>query len=220
MLPHATRYKRRGPLYRPYPTRGVRPCSSISSRPPPATASASTAPYQAPARPSSAVVAGCVLVHGTGSNFYGSTLFDPLAERLLPLGVGVLRVNTRGHDLMSTAATARGGRRCGAAYEVVDDCRHDLAAWIGWLAERCGPRYRPDRPQPRRGQVPVRDGRRAGRAGEEDRGDLAAPVVARLVPGGRACDGLPRRLRPGQGRWSMRANRGRCWRCACPCPSS
>ena len=95
--------------------------------------------YQAPARPSSLEVAGCILVHGTGSNFYGSTLFDPLAERLLSLGVGVLRVNTRGHDLMSTAATARGGRRCGAAYEVVDDCRHDLAAWIDWLAQRCGP---------------------------------------------------------------------------------
>ena len=94
--------------------------------------------YQAPAHLSRGVD-GVILVHGTGSNFYGSTLFDPLAERLLALGDGVLRINTRGHDLMSTAATPRGGRRCGAAYEVVDDCRHDLAAWIDWLAERCGP---------------------------------------------------------------------------------
>ena len=96
--------------------------------------------YQAPARISVVNVDGVLLVHGTGSNFYGATLFDPLAERLLSLGVGVLRVNTRGHDLMSTAATPRGGRRCGAAYEVVDDCRHDLAAWIDWLAGRCGQR--------------------------------------------------------------------------------
>ena len=95
--------------------------------------------YQAPARLPARHVDGCILVHGTGSNFYGSTLFDPLAERLIALGVGVLRINTRGHDLMSTASTARGGRRFGAAYEVVDDCRHDLAAWIDWLQERCGP---------------------------------------------------------------------------------
>jgi hypothetical protein len=96
--------------------------------------------YQAPARLSSCHIDGCILVHGTGSNFYGSTLFDPLAERLVSLGIGVLRVNTRGHDLMSTTATARGGRRLGAAYEIVDDCRHDLAAWVDLLQTRCGAR--------------------------------------------------------------------------------
>jgi pimeloyl-ACP methyl ester carboxylesterase len=79
-------------------------------------------------------------VHGTGGNFYSSTLFDGLAERLLQLGCGVLRVNTRGHDLVSTAATARGGRRLGAAYEVGDDCRHDIRAWLDWLRRRAGPR--------------------------------------------------------------------------------
>src|SRR5438270_180766 len=81
----------------------------------------------------------CV-VHGTGGSFYTSTLFDALAERLLAMGCGVLRVNTRGHDLMSTAVTSKGGRRMGAAYEVVDDCRHDIAAWVDWLAEEAGPR--------------------------------------------------------------------------------
>jgi dienelactone hydrolase len=78
--------------------------------------------------------------HGTGGNFYSSTLFDAFAGRLLALGVGVLRVNTRGHDGLSTAQTAQGGRRLGAAYEVVDDCRHDVAAWLGWLRQRAGPR--------------------------------------------------------------------------------
>src|ERR1700693_5740702 len=73
------------------------------------------------------------LVHGTGGSFYSSTLFDALSERLLTRGCGVLRINTRGHDLMSTAVTAKGGRRLGAAYELVDDCRHDLAAWVDWL---------------------------------------------------------------------------------------
>ncbi len=79
-------------------------------------------------------------LHGTGGNFYSSTLFDSLAARLLELGCGVLRVNTRGHDGISTAQTTRGGRRLGAAYEVVDDCRQDVAAWVDWLAKRAGPR--------------------------------------------------------------------------------
>jgi pimeloyl-ACP methyl ester carboxylesterase len=82
----------------------------------------------------------CCMVHGTGGSFYSSTLFDALGERLPALGCGVLRVNTRGHDLMSTAVTVKGGRRLGAAYELVDDCRHDLAAWVEWLAEEAGPR--------------------------------------------------------------------------------
>jgi hypothetical protein len=79
-------------------------------------------------------------IHGTGGNFYGSTLFDELAGRLLAMGVGVLRVNTRGHDGISTAQTAKGGRRQGAAYEIVDECRHDLATWVEWLRRRVGQR--------------------------------------------------------------------------------
>lgn len=80
------------------------------------------------------------LIHGTGGNFYSSSLFDLVAERLLRLGCGVLRINTRGHDGISTAVTNSGGKRLGAAYEVVDDSRHDLAAWIDWLRRHAGPR--------------------------------------------------------------------------------
>ncbi len=98
--------------------------------------------YQAPADGISPTLAvdGFCLVHGTGGNFYGSTLYDALAERLGHLGCAVLRVNTRGHDGISNAQTAKGGRRLGAAYEVVDDCRYDLAAWLDWLRQRTGPR--------------------------------------------------------------------------------
>lgn len=95
--------------------------------------------YQAPSSGGGPVDA-FVFVHGTGSNFYGPTLFDALGERLLAAGIGVLRINTRGHDLMSTAATSRGGQRQGAAFEVLDHCRHDLAAWAEWLRSRVGPR--------------------------------------------------------------------------------
>jgi dienelactone hydrolase len=89
--------------------------------------------YQAAPQPAGGPFDAVVLVHGTGGNFYGSTLFDALAGAFLARGVGVLRANTRGHDLMCNTATSRGGRRLGAAYEVVDECRHDLAAWAAWL---------------------------------------------------------------------------------------
>jgi pimeloyl-ACP methyl ester carboxylesterase len=92
--------------------------------------------FQSPAaEPQFAVDALC-LIHGTGGNFYSSTLFDALAEGLLSLGASVLRINTRGHDGISTASTAKGGVRQGAAYEVVDDCRKDLVAWTAWLRQR------------------------------------------------------------------------------------
>ncbi len=85
-------------------------------------------------------VDGFCLIHGTGGNFYSSMLFDAFAERLLALGCAVLRVNTRGHDGISTAVTSRGGQRLGAAFEVVDDCRHDIAAWLDLLRQRVGRR--------------------------------------------------------------------------------
>jgi pimeloyl-ACP methyl ester carboxylesterase len=98
--------------------------------------------FQAPAASSASVfpLDAVCFVHGTGGNFYQSTLFDSFAERFLPLGCAVLRINTRGHDVMSNAITAKGGRRLGAAYEQVDECRHDLAAWLDWLRQRTGPR--------------------------------------------------------------------------------
>lgn len=75
-------------------------------------------------------------VHGTGGSFYTSTLFETLAQRFTERGVAVLRVNTRGHDAISTAITQSGPRRQGAAYERVDDSRHDLRAWTAWLTDR------------------------------------------------------------------------------------
>jgi dienelactone hydrolase len=96
--------------------------------------------YQAATAAGPVALDAVCLLHGTGGNFYGSTLFDELAERLLQLGCGVLRANTRGHDGISTAVTSKGGRRLGAAYEIVDDCRHDVAAWLDWLGRHAGPR--------------------------------------------------------------------------------
>jgi alpha/beta superfamily hydrolase len=83
---------------------------------------------------------GVILVHGTGSNFYQSTLLETLAEMFCSRGIAALRVNTRGHDGISTLVTGKGGIRAGAAYEAVDDCRHDLAAWTAFARQRVGPR--------------------------------------------------------------------------------
>lgn len=77
-----------------------------------------------------------LLLHGAGGNFYSSTLFASLLPTLTQLGLAALVVNTRGHDAVSTASTPRGPRLLGAAFEIVDDCRHDVAAWVGWLEQR------------------------------------------------------------------------------------
>ncbi|OYV87869.1 MAG: hypothetical protein B7Z73_09455, partial [Planctomycetia bacterium 21-64-5] len=74
-----------------------------------------------------------LLLHGAGCNFYGSTLFAGLIPAMTRLGLAALSVNTRGHDAVSTATTPNGVRMLGAAFEMVDDCRHDVAAWIDWL---------------------------------------------------------------------------------------
>jgi len=77
-----------------------------------------------------------LLLHGTGGNFYGSSLFASFIPRCLEWGAAALAVNTRGHDLAYAASTTAGRRMFGAAYEVVDQCRFDLAAWIALLTKR------------------------------------------------------------------------------------
>ena len=75
----------------------------------------------------------CLLgVHGTGSNFYASAFFNGVTPHLLEAGLPLLRVNTRGHDLIATSA----GKIHGSAYERVSDCVLDFQGWIALLAER------------------------------------------------------------------------------------
>jgi pimeloyl-ACP methyl ester carboxylesterase len=77
-----------------------------------------------------------ILLHGTGANFYASSLLEAVAAELRGGGVNVLLANTRGRDLAYVGSTSSGPKRLGAAYEIVDDCRHDLHAWIGFLVNR------------------------------------------------------------------------------------
>lgn len=57
-------------------------------------------------------------------------------KRWLAAGVDVLRVNTRGHDSVSISWGVTGPVRHGAAYEVVDECRRDVKAWLDFLVQR------------------------------------------------------------------------------------
>jgi pimeloyl-ACP methyl ester carboxylesterase len=76
-----------------------------------------------------------ILHHGVGGNFYHPGMFDAYSDALLDVGCAVLRVNNRGHDLVSRALVSQPGhepeaKRLGAAYEDMDACRHDWAAWV------------------------------------------------------------------------------------------
>ena len=75
-----------------------------------------------------------VLVHGLGSAFAsGQPLMRELSARLTGAGIGYLKLNTRGHDVV-----ARGGRRlAGAAFERFGASVEDLRAAIT-LARRAG----------------------------------------------------------------------------------
>ena len=75
-------------------------------------------------------------LHGVGANFYTSSTLEAVAPALRRLGIAVLLANTRGHDSLYTASVAMGRRRQGAAVEIVDDCRLDVAGWCKLLGER------------------------------------------------------------------------------------
>jgi pimeloyl-ACP methyl ester carboxylesterase len=77
-----------------------------------------------------------LVLHGVGGNFYQSSTFEPLLPKLHAAGYPTLTVNTRGHDSVFGAQLGNIRKRLGAAYEIVDDCRQDIAAWIKFLATR------------------------------------------------------------------------------------
>lgn len=81
-------------------------------------------------------VDAALCLHGVGANFYTSSTLEAVAPALRKLGISVLLANTRGHDSLYTASVAMGRRRQGAAVEIVDECRLDVAGWRKFLAER------------------------------------------------------------------------------------
>ena len=81
-------------------------------------------------------VDAAICLHGVGANFYTSSTLEAVAPALRKLGISVLLANTRGHDSLYTASVAMGRRRQGAAAEIVDECRLDVAGWCKFLVER------------------------------------------------------------------------------------
>ncbi len=77
-----------------------------------------------------------LILHGLGGNFYGSTLNLRLADALTAAGINCLAGNTRGHDGISSHPVEGRARTIGAAFEIIDDCRHDVAGWTEFLTRR------------------------------------------------------------------------------------
>lgn len=94
--------------------------------------------YQQATMPPQSGLDAAVLLHGLGGNFYSSTLNLRLADALVDLGIPVVLGNTRGHDGISMNPVSGRAQTIGAAFEIVDDCRHDVAGWVDWLVTRKG----------------------------------------------------------------------------------
>ena len=77
-----------------------------------------------------------LLLHGVGGNFYSVRTLEPLIAKLNEAGISTLVVNTRGHDAVFEANLGNVRRRFGAAFEIVDECRLDIAAWLELLSSR------------------------------------------------------------------------------------
>jgi predicted alpha/beta-fold hydrolase len=73
-----------------------------------------------------------LIIHGVSGNFYDSSLLNFLSAKLTATGRDVLLVNTRGHDPLAYISTNGGMTRIGAAYEMLDDAKLDLRAWLEW----------------------------------------------------------------------------------------
>lgn len=83
-------------------------------------------------------VDAAVVLHGLGGNFYSSSLNLRLADSLRDQGIAVVLGNMRGHDGISMSPVGGRAQTIGAAYEIVDDCKNDVAGWVNWLVEKKG----------------------------------------------------------------------------------
>lgn len=92
--------------------------------------------FARPTKPATSGRRAWVFVHGTGANFTSPGVLQGLATILAERGEAVLRLNTRGHDLMARIPTMQGSAWGGAAYEKLDDAPLDVAAACAWLDDQ------------------------------------------------------------------------------------
>lgn len=86
--------------------------------------------------PERGAIDSAVLLHGLGGNFYSSRLLLHFSETLLQLGISVVIVNTRGHEMINSLTWSGRSRSVGAALENVSDCKFDVEAWVEFLIQR------------------------------------------------------------------------------------
>jgi pimeloyl-ACP methyl ester carboxylesterase len=77
-----------------------------------------------------------LVLHGVGGNFYSQGTLDRTINELHAASYPTLAVNTRGHDSVFGAQLGTVRKRLGAAYEIVDECRLDIAGWLQFLLAR------------------------------------------------------------------------------------
>ena len=76
-----------------------------------------------------------VFLHGTGSNFTTPGILEGLAQLVSSRGEAVLRLNTRGHDLLAKIPTMSGSVRGGAAFDHIGEAHLDIEAAVAWLID-------------------------------------------------------------------------------------
>lgn len=78
-----------------------------------------------------------IMHHGVGGNFYASGFFEYAVPALTARGIAVLRANNRGHDAMYRQyGPGPTPLLLGAAYELMDESRHDYRAWLDFATAR------------------------------------------------------------------------------------
>lgn len=77
-----------------------------------------------------------IMHHGVGGHFYAPGFFEEAVAALTARGMTVLRANNRGHDTIFRQYGPGPGLLLGAAYERMDDSRHDYRAWLDLVAAR------------------------------------------------------------------------------------
>jgi len=86
--------------------------------------------------PETGSVDAAVMIHGLGGNFYSSRLLFHFSQTFLKLGISVVIVNTRGHDMINTSTWAGRASSIGAALENVGDSKFDVNAWVEFMLKR------------------------------------------------------------------------------------
>jgi dienelactone hydrolase len=74
-------------------------------------------------------------IHGAGVRFYLQSVLD-VCRGLARRGYACLSINTRGHDFVTRLNSGRRRTLAGTAYERIEECGHDLRAWLDLAAAR------------------------------------------------------------------------------------